>query len=98
MDKYQIMVEWIESTQDAITELQTWLDWLREWYLIGGEDNPGDFDAAFGRLYKAGLGDSWADGNPAGGGLDALAAAVRGEDLPKPERDLIKAIFGNGGR
>jgi len=25
MDRYKVMVEWIESTQDAITSLQVWL-------------------------------------------------------------------------
>jgi len=100
MDRYKVMVEWIESTQDAITSLQVWLDHLREWWQNGGELTEGDFNAAFDRLYKAGLGDTWADTNPAGGGLDPLAAAVRGEEetpdvAELPGRELLlRAIFG----
>jgi hypothetical protein len=79
MNQQRIIREWIESTQDAINELSAWLDSLREWEQAGGELMPGDFSRAFDRLYRAGLGDGWADWNQAGGGLDALAEAVKGE-------------------
>ena len=97
MTREQIIREWRESTEEAISALSDWLSCLREWEAAGGEHNKGDFDAAFDVLYKAGLGD-WADVNQAGGGLDRLAAAVRGEALPEPEPitedALLKAIFG----
>jgi len=79
MDRFQVIFEWMESTEDAIGELQAWLDALREWWRNGGEDQLGEFKAAFDRLYKAGLGDTWADTHSAGGGLDVLAEAVTGE-------------------
>jgi hypothetical protein len=77
MDRHQVTFEWIVATEAAISELQAWLDALRGWGQYGGEMAPGDFDAAFDRLYKAGLGDTWADTCTAGGGLDALAEGVR---------------------
>jgi hypothetical protein len=74
----RVLSEWIESTEDAIAELRRWLGSLQGWERNGGrEHNAGDFDAAFRRLANEGL-DVWADGNPAGGGLDALADTVRG--------------------
>ena len=99
MDKrVQIIREWRESTEEAIEALRSWRDSLAEWERNGGELQPGDLDAAHRRMCNA-MGDEWADGNPAGGGLDALAAAVRGEELPEPEVDMseadrVKAIFG----
>ncbi len=98
MDKRtQIIREWRESTEEAIVVLQSWRGWLRDWEASGGECVPGDFDSAFRTLSPTGL-DKWADINGAGGGLDLLAAAVRGEPLPEPEpvtRDaMLKAIFG----
>jgi len=74
-----VLQECIESTQDALAELNHWLGSLKEWEANGGrEDSAGDFDRAFRRLANEGL-DAWADGNPAGGGLDALAEVVKGE-------------------
>ena len=94
MDKRQVIKEWRESTEDAIASLQGWLDSLREWERNGGEMSPGDFDAAFNRLYREGLGE-WADANPAGDGLDVLAAAVQGRPLPEKPNPLdLAAIFG----
>jgi hypothetical protein len=94
MDKRKCIIrEWRESTEDAIKALKAWRDELAAWEQHGGEHWPGDFQAAFDAAYSAGLGE-WADANPAGGGLDTLAAAVKGEELPEPERDLVKAIFG----
>jgi len=98
MDKRtRIIREWRESTQEAIVALIDWRDRLAEWEeVISGRDIEASctpFDYAFNELHRAGLGE-WADANPAGGGLDVLAAAVKGEELPEPERDLVKAIFG----
>ena len=98
MDKRkQIIREWRESTEEGIAALQTWRGWLEDWEASGGECVPGNFDDALRALVPTGL-DKWADINGAGGGLDLLAAAVRGEELPEPEpvtRDaMLKAIFG----
>lgn len=79
MTNTQRIREWRESTEDAITALRAWRDSLAEWERNGGELSPGDFDAAFSALYRAGLGD-WVDWNRAGGGLDALAEAVTGRE------------------
>ncbi|MGD8475366.1 MAG: hypothetical protein PVH59_14710 [Anaerolineae bacterium] len=76
----QVIREWIESTEDAIAELQCWLGNLQTWANLGCENAPGDFRAAFDWLYQAGLGDTWADTNPAGGGLDRLAEVVTGKE------------------
>ena len=97
MDKRQVIREWREVTEDATVALRDWLDSLREWERNDGELAPGDFDAAFNRLYREGLGE-WADANPAGDGLDTLAAAVRGEELPdkepSDEASILAAVFG----
>jgi len=93
MDKYGMMVEWVESTTDAINALSEWKDQLTVWWQHGGELQPGDFDAALRRLCDA-MGDGWADGNPAGGGLDALAAAVQGEERAEQPATALEAIFG----
>ena len=47
----RIINDWIDSTEDAITALQGWLDSLREWQRNGGrEHNAGDCRAAFRRM------------------------------------------------
>ena len=80
----RIINDWIGSTEDAITALQRWLDSLREWQRNDGrEHTEGDFMAAFRRMAEL-MGDEWADGNPCD--IDALAAAVQGEELPQQER------------
>ena len=60
----------------TIAALRRWLDHLRDWQARDGRElSPGDFDAAFRALVEV-MGDGWADGNPAGGGLDRLAEVV----------------------
>jgi len=71
----QVIREWIESTEDGITALQNWRAHLEEWAHLGCEDTPGDFHAALKRLRDEGL-EGWADGNPAGDGLDRLAEVL----------------------
>lgn len=98
----QIVHEWVSAAEEARDALVAWVGSLREWEHNGGlEDSEGDFDRAFNRLYQAGLGDTWADACEAGGGVDALAAAVRGEELEEPgpmdQEALLVAIFGEAG-
>ena len=91
----EIIEEWVGSADAAIEALQKWRVWLTDWLEYGGELHDGEFDEAVRQLRQAGL-DSWMDGDPAD--VDALAAAVRGEDLPAPkpltEDVLIERIFG----
>jgi len=78
MDKAQVLSEWIEATDDAIKALTDWRAQLADWSARGGEACAGDFDANFQNLFNAGLGDTWADAVQAGGGVDVLAAVVKG--------------------
>ena len=105
MDKRtQSINEWIESTKAAEAVLRSWRDWLQCWKQRAartgnGEYCPDNFNEALRELRDAGL-DRWADTNPCGGGLDLLAAAVRGETLPETEPvtfdSMLTAIFGGG--
>lgn len=81
MDKAQVLREWLEATDEAILALTDWRAQLADWQARGGEAQPGDFDANFQNLYNAGLGDTWADAVQAGGGIDLLAAIVKGGDV-----------------
>ena len=81
MDKAQVLREWVEATDEAILALKDWRAQLADWQARGGEAQPGDFDANFQNLYNAGLGDTWADAVQAGGGIDLLAAIVKGGDV-----------------
>jgi hypothetical protein len=76
----QVLREWIESTEDAIYTLRRWVYVLREWkHNSGQKGQPGELDAALRVLADQGL-DCWADGNPAGGGIDRLAEVVTGRE------------------
>jgi hypothetical protein len=88
MDRQRVIQEWVEATEKAIGELQAWLGTLQEWDVVEDEREACEFalvpprprfEEAFDRLCKAGLGDTWADVCPAGGGLDRLAKAVSGD-------------------
>lgn len=84
MDKYQVIERWAQSTEDTIKALREWLDSLRNWQAQGGEEKPGDFDAAWEQLTRVGL-FIWAWDNPAD--IEALADAVKGPsgDCEEPE-------------
>lgn len=71
MDKQQVIQEWIQGTDEAMTALRIWRAYLGEWQRLGQEVNPGDLNAGLRRLRDAGL-ELWADQNMAGGRLDRL--------------------------
>jgi hypothetical protein len=76
-DRERFFRDWIESTEDAVKALQSWIASLKEWQQNGGKEmSPGDFDAAWSKLSEQGLGD-WLDWHPCD--LDRLAAVVGGE-------------------
>ncbi len=103
MNRQPIITEWIESTEAAIEALRDWQRDLQDWrrQLEAGEtvEYQGELLPAFRQVCEAGL-EGWIDHNPAGGGIDTLAAVVRGDNLPEPkpawmdETAIIEAVFG----
>jgi len=73
MDRKQTISEWIESTEDAIGALLLWRTHLIDWRRMSCDEE--EFRRALRALREEGL-ERWADGNKAGGGLDALAEAL----------------------
>jgi len=80
MDEFDVIEQWMGATRDAIMALRKWQAYLGVWYSAGGETEPGEFDATFRELCET-MGDGWADGCEAGGGLDVLAIVVKGGDV-----------------
>jgi hypothetical protein len=74
----RIIQQWIESAEAAAVELAGFLATLLTWRRMGERVDADELHAALKRLRDAGL-EGWADRNPAGGGLDALAEALQGK-------------------
>ena len=90
----RIINDWISSTEDAITALQSWLDSLQEWQRNGGRElSAGDCMAAFRRMVEL-MGDEWADRNPCD--IDKLAAVIQEEEWPQQERGLSAGCSDDG--
>lgn len=76
MSDQRVIQEWCEATEDAIEALTVWLSTLRGWQQQ--RPNTATFSDALRRLIDGEALEMWADGCPAGGGLDRLAEAVTG--------------------
>ena len=72
--KAELIAQWVEATDGAISTLIDWRARLTAWG-NGGPSSRDDLDQAFDLLTSAGLGE-WAEWAPAAGGLDALADAL----------------------
>jgi hypothetical protein len=78
-ERLGVLYDWIDQTEAAIEALKEWRE-----YLIGWRDDIRDgvrtdydtFLDIYNKVVTQGGVDGWADGCPAGGGLDALAEAV----------------------
>lgn len=82
MDRQKVVTDWILSTQETIYILQMWLGLLESWREVEGAE-PADFMDGCQQLREAHL---WQWARRAGGhGIQALAAAVRVEEMPLEE-------------
>lgn len=77
MDNTQVIQEWITASLKAVKALQDW-----RWFILTRAKYAPtvpeeDFNAALRKLNDV-IGDTWADRNPAGDGLDRLRQALTG--------------------
>lgn len=94
--RQQIIQEWQESAKGAIDCLENFIARLDIYAQADSVSREAIFDLSR-PMNNAGL-SRWMDDNPAGGGVDILAAALTGELLPEPtpmtEEALVEAVFG----